>query len=135
MTKFVLAQLTDLSIQVIKEKHRTKETGRQPARRDLLDIAMDMADDQTGARMDDDQLRALVFTFLFAGHETTGVGMSWTLYELAKYPKIQEKIRKEANEVLGDGTYPLLVDSWLKATQTCSQMTFILRMIKQCTMV
>ena len=96
---------------------------------------MDMADDQTGARMDDDQLRALVFTFLFAGHETTGVGMSWTLYELAKYPKIQEKIRKEANEVLGDGTYPLLVDSWLKATQTCFKMTFILRMIKQCTMV
>ena len=92
-----------------------KETGRQPARRDLLDIAMDMADDQTGARMDDDQLRALVFTFLFAGHETTGVGMSWTLYELAKYPKIQEKIRKEANEVLGDGTYPLLVVAWLKA--------------------
>lgn len=88
-----------------------REMGRQAARRDLLDIAMDMVDEQTGARMDDDQLRALVFTFLFAGHETTGVSMSWTLYELAKCPKIQEKIRKEANEVLGDGTYPLLVDA------------------------
>ena len=53
--------------------------------------------------MDDEQLRAQVFTFLFAGHETTSVSMSWTLYELAKYPEIQEKIRREANEVLGDG--------------------------------
>ncbi len=64
-----------------------------------------MVDDQTGFGMDDEQLRAQVFTFLFAGHETTGVSMSWTLYELAKYPEIQEKIRKEANEVLGDGMY------------------------------
>ena len=88
-----------------------KEMGRQPARRDLLDIAMDMADDQTGARMDDEQLRALVFTFLFAGHETTSVSMCWTLYELAKYPQIQEKIRKEANQVLGDGRCTLLVEA------------------------
>ena len=81
--------------------------GRQPARRDILDIAMDMVDDQTGVRMDDEQLRALVFTFLLAGHETTGVSMSWTLYELAKNPEFQDKIRKEANEVVGDGKYPL----------------------------
>lgn len=94
----------EVVMNVIKERHLMREMGRQAARRDLLDIAMDMVDEQTGARMDDDQLRALVFTFLFAGHETTGVSMSWTLYELAKCPKIQEKIRKEANEVLGDGT-------------------------------
>ena len=84
-----------------------KEMGNQPARRDLLDIAMDMVDDETGVGMDDEQLRAQVFTFLSAGHETTGVSMSWTLYELAKYPEIQEKIRKEANEVIKDGMYPL----------------------------
>lgn len=100
------------------------EMGRQPACRNLLDIAMDMVDDRTGTRLDDYQLRALVFTFLFAGHETTGVSMSWTLYELAKYPQIQEKIRKEANEVLGDGMYCLLVDAKLKAAQTFFQRLF-----------
>ena len=97
------------------------EMGRQPACRNLLDIAMDMVDDRTGTRLDDYQLRALVFTFLFAGHETTGVSMSWTLYELAKQPQIQEKTRKEANEVLGDGMYCLLVDAKLKAAQTFFQ--------------
>jgi len=100
------------------------EMGRQPASRNLLDIAMDMVDDRTGTRLDDYQLRALVFTFLFAGHETTGVSMSWTLYELAKYPQIQETIRKEANEVLGDGMYCLLVDAKLKAAQTFFQRPF-----------
>ena len=52
--------------------------------------------------MDDKQLRAQVFTFLFAGHETTSVTMAWTSYEVAKYPEMQEKIRKEVSEVLGD---------------------------------
>jgi len=94
----------EVVMKVIKERRHMMEMGRQPACRNLLDIAMDMVDDRTGTRLDDYQLRALVFTFLFAGHETTGVSMSWTLYELAKYPQIQEKIRKEANEVLGDGT-------------------------------
>jgi len=28
--------------------------------------------------------------------------MAWTSYELAKYPEMQEKIRKEVSEVLGD---------------------------------
>ena len=100
------------------------EMGRQPARRNLLDIAMDTVDDRTGTRLDDYQLRALVFTFLFAGHETTGVSMSWTLYELAKYPQIQEKIRKEAKEVLGDGMYCFLVDAKLNAAQTFFQRPF-----------
>ena len=92
-----------LFIQVIKERRQSKKTGQACARRDLLDIAMDMHDDQTGLAMDDEQLRGQVFTFLFAGHETTSVTMAWALYELAKSPEIQEKIRKEANEVLGDG--------------------------------
>ena len=85
--------------------------GKTPNHRDLLDIIMDMVDDQTGVGMDDDQLRAQVFSFLLAGHETTSVSLSWTLYELAKHPEIQEKIKKEADEVLGGGTY-LQSHSW-----------------------
>ena len=58
--------------------------------------------------LDDEQLRAQVFALLAAGHETTSVSMSWTLNELEKYPGIQEKIRTEANEVLGDGRYTIV---------------------------
>lgn len=92
--------------QVIKEKRQEKHSGKVSCPRNLLDIAMDMYDDQTG--LDDEQLRAQVFTFLAAGHETTSVSMSWTLNELAKHPRIEEKIRTEANEVPGDGRYKIV---------------------------
>ena len=90
-------------MQVIKERRRMKATGKASAPRDLLDVVMDMHDDQTGLTMDDEQLRAQVFMFLFGGHDTTSVSMAWTLYALAKYPEMQKKIREEANVVLGDG--------------------------------
>ena len=59
--------------------------------------------------MDDELLCAQVLTFMFAGHETTSVTMSWTLHELAKHPEMQEKIRREANEGLDDSTYLIIL--------------------------
>ena len=40
---------------------------------------------------------------MLAGHETTSVALAWTLYELAKNPLIQEKVRAEINTVLREG--------------------------------
>ena len=51
------------------------------------------------------------------GHEKNCVSLSWTLYDLAKYPKIQEKMRKEAKIVLGEGMYRLPVDAKLKVAR------------------
>ena len=34
-------------------------------------------------------------TFLLAGHETTGVTVSWTLYYLSENQEVQDKLRKE----------------------------------------
>ena len=41
---------------------------------------------------------------MVAGHETTSVALSWTLYELAREPQIQAKVREEINSVLCDDT-------------------------------
>ena len=43
-----------------------------------------------------------MFTFILAGNETTSVAMAWTLYELAKNPQIQEKLRKEIEAAFPD---------------------------------
>ena len=68
----------------------------------MLDLLLELHDDETGSAMDDEQLRAQVFTFMLAGHETTSVSMTWTLYELARHPDIAEQIREEVHKVFSD---------------------------------
>ncbi|KIN02647.1 hypothetical protein OIDMADRAFT_119597 [Oidiodendron maius Zn] len=45
-------------------------------------------------------MRDQVMTFLGAGHDTTATGVAWTLHLLAKYPKIQSRLRDEIREYM-----------------------------------
>lgn len=90
---------------------------------DLLDLLMDQYDEETGAGMDDELLRAQVFTFMLAGHETTSVSMMWTLYELARHPDVAEKIRDEIRVVLKDSSEI----TWTKL----AEMKFLGNVIKE----
>ncbi len=44
-------------------------------------------------------IRDELITFLVAGHETSSLGLSWTLYLLAGHPDIQEKARMEVDKI------------------------------------
>jgi cytochrome P450 len=79
------------------EQRRTGEP-----RDDLLSILLHARDDQDGTGMTDQQLRDEAMTLFLAGHETTALALTYTLHVLAGHPAVQEQLRAEVRQVLGD---------------------------------
>lgn len=69
---------------------------------DLLATLMQARDEETGTGMDDRQLRSQVMTLLLAGYETTASALAWTWFLVAQHPAVLEKLRREAQQVVGD---------------------------------
>ena len=93
-------------MQIINDK-RQKQLDITPSRKDLLDLLLEAVDDDTGKGMDEEELFGQTFIFLFAGHDTSSLGLSWTLHFLALNPDVQEKLRREVQESLNgkEGTW------------------------------
>ena len=70
---------------------------------DLLGMFMEVADEETGERMTDAQLRDEVMTIFLAGHETTANALSWALYLLGTSPDVWRKLAAEVDAVLEGG--------------------------------
>uniref|UniRef100_G1QZR5 Cytochrome P450 family 4 subfamily F member 22 n=1 Tax=Nomascus leucogenys TaxID=61853 RepID=G1QZR5_NOMLE len=66
---------------------------------DFIDVLL-LARDEDGKELSDEDIRAEADTFMFEGHDTTSSGISWMLFNLAKYPEYQEKCREEIQEVM-----------------------------------
>jgi cytochrome P450 len=75
---------------------------------DLLSMLLN-ARDEDGGRMSDRQLRDECVTLLLAGHETTALALSWTLYLLAQNPEVTAQLHAELDAVLA-GRLPTLDD-------------------------
>jgi cytochrome P450 len=69
---------------------------------DMLDALIAARDPETGRAMDAVELRNNLLTFILAGHETTALALTWSLYLLAFDRDVQERARSESQEVLGD---------------------------------
>lgn len=69
---------------------------------DLLSRLLDAQDPEGGTGLTDAEVRDQALIFLLAGHETTATSLTFTLHLLGLHPDIQQKVRDEAAEVLGD---------------------------------
>ena len=67
-------------------------------RKDLLQLLIDSKDGQTKDGLETGEIVADVVGFLFAGHETTSVALTFATYLLAKDPEVQEKLANEIHE-------------------------------------
>jgi cytochrome P450 len=76
---------------------------------DLLSDLIAAVDDETGARMNDEQVHSEITTLFVAGIETTSAALSGAFYELARYPEVAGRVVAELDAVLG-GRVPTVDD-------------------------
>ncbi|MEL3971689.1 bifunctional cytochrome P450/NADPH--P450 reductase [Rossellomorea oryzaecorticis] len=72
---------------------------------DLLSRMLNVKDPETGEKLDDENIRYQIITFLIAGHETTSGLLSFALYFLMKNPDKLKKACEEVDQVFS-GTAP-----------------------------
>jgi cytochrome P450 len=76
---------------------------------DLLDMLLKAQDADSGEGMSDRQLRDEIVTMFAAGHETTAITLTWTLYLLSQHPEVLHKVQAEVDAAL-EGRTPGLAD-------------------------
>jgi cytochrome P450 len=85
-------------------KSRREEKIKKPFP-DLSDLFLEYRD-ENGNALTEEELIDQVLTFLIAGRDTTSQTLSWTLYCLAKNPRVVKKLLEEANAIMGNAKTP-----------------------------
>ena len=88
-------ELDAVAAEIIGER-RVRKQGRP----DLLSTLLDNRD-ADGRPLDPRLVRDEVVTLLLAGHETTALSLTWTLYLLARHPEVAAKVEAEVDAVVG----------------------------------
>jgi cytochrome P450 len=88
------------------EKRRS--LGTTETHHDLLAMLLEARDDD-GSAMSDQQVRDEVLILFLAGHETTALALSWTLFELSVNPQVEHRLHEELTRVLA-GRAPTFED-------------------------
>jgi cytochrome P450 len=69
---------------------------------DILSLLLD-AEDEDGNTLSDLQIRDEVMTLMFAGHDTTTSTVSFMFYELARHPRVLDRLLAEQDNRLAGG--------------------------------
>jgi cytochrome P450 len=93
----LIADLKRAADRAIEARRAATRTDPKP----LLDLLIEASDPETGREMTNEELRDNLLSFLVAGHETTALALSWSLYLCAFDPAVQERAREEARAALG----------------------------------
>lgn len=73
---------------------------------DLLSMLLNAQDEESGARMSDEQVRDECLTLFLAGHETTANALTFAFYLLSQNPEKEEKFHAELDALFPNGEMP-----------------------------
>ncbi|MEZ4629831.1 MAG: cytochrome P450 [Deinococcales bacterium] len=97
--KHSTATLDEIIYRII-DKRRTELKAGAEDKGDLLSMLLQAQDADSGAQMNDKELRDEAMTLFLAGHETTATSLTWLSYLLCKHPEVYQKLQQEIDEVL-----------------------------------
>ncbi|KAL9654311.1 hypothetical protein ABK040_010342 [Willaertia magna] len=94
--------------EIIKKRH--EELNRDIMdNNDLLSLLVKANIEEKGL-LTQEEIKSNAAIFALAGHDTTATLLQWVTYELAKHPEVQERARKEINELLQNNRSPTYDD-------------------------
>ena len=108
-------QLDDLLYEQINERRQNPDSSRI----DILSLLLD-ARDENGEGISDQQLHDELMLLLFAGHDTTALGMSWALYWIHRYPEVKARLLEELDS-LADFNDPMSIFKLPYLTAVCRE--------------
>ncbi|WP_158059152.1 cytochrome P450 [Halorussus halophilus] len=85
-----------------------EERRANPGEQNVLAMLFE-AEDENGNALSTRQIRDEVVTLLLAGHETTALSLTFTMYALARHPEVESKLVAELDEEL-NGQTPTMAD-------------------------
>ncbi|KAI4454491.1 cytochrome p450 [Holotrichia oblita] len=109
--KIVNAEATEFFMEVVKKTIKYREE-HNVTRNDFIQLLMDLRKTDKGLSIN--EIAAQSFLFFAAGFETSSTTMTFCIYELAHNQDIQEKVRKEIEDVLDKYDGVLTYDSVLE---------------------
>jgi cytochrome P450 len=98
----IVRDLDEIAANILAER-------QAPCERDLLSTLLQGRDSE-GRPLDAQLLRDEIVTLLLAGHETTALALTWTLYLLSRHPQIAVRVEEEIDAVLGPERLPRAAD-------------------------
>ncbi|KAL2196601.1 cytochrome P450 [Corynascus similis CBS 632.67] len=137
--RYKLGKQIDMRLDaMIREKHAKQQQKqdeqnagkRKP--RDVLSLSLQGSSELSQSLLA--ETRDQIKTFLFAGHDTTGILLAWLFYELSRTPHVLKAVREELDGIFGPDPDPVAVREKLLAPngeELINKMPYINSVIKE----
>ncbi|GBP96580.1 Cytochrome P450 4C1 [Eumeta japonica] len=98
--------------------HECDVIGKSKKRMALLDLLISAQNERL---ISEEGIQEEVDTFMFEGHDTTAMGLTYLLMELANHKDIQDKVFHEISEIFGDSNQQITIQDLnrLKYMECC----------------